>query len=506
MASTVASRSTSTDQIGMWVNLLEVDKLVKVNNLREITNPIYIDKRTFTPDGLLSNEIFGVSTYDRKNRFAYIDLKGHYMYPLSAVKLASYDRTLSDVLYARGTYKLVDGVLVEDENGDSGPEFLYSIWGKVKVKEKTTETTREIQKYFEMPRDKLFITKFPVIPAFFRDINLSATSSTKSSNVINSKYASIISYTQSLAGYSMGFANIQRITQARVQTLLVDIYNELMVKTVKGRPSKFGMLRRAMSGKNLPYTTRLVITASDQNKESVNRVQVKFGYATIPLAYVCSLFMPFMIHELKAYFDAQFIQGGKIQVLDSKTKKPMLVDATESYDENQLTAMINKFINSPSTRFDYVPAPPTTDGISHKMIIVGRFQKSNTTFIRPATFTDILYIVAERVVRDKHVYVTRYPMDNPNGQNPYRIMVSTTYKTEPVVIGNQVYEFYPIIKGDPLNAFMSTCQMSNTMLEKMGADFFENDIIHWGPIGSNSSKEQFSERLTGGVCKNRFAC
>ena len=41
----------------------------------------------------------------------------------------------------------------------------YQIWGKVKVKDKDTITTKEIQKYYEQDRDILFCTKFPVIPA-----------------------------------------------------------------------------------------------------------------------------------------------------------------------------------------------------------------------------------------------------------------------------------------------------------------------------------------------------
>lgn len=461
----------ATKQKGLWVDLLDIEKCVRVNNLQPVTNPIYIEKNSFTAGGVLSNEIFGASSYDRRNRFAYIDLQGHYMYPLAAVKLASYDRTLSNVLYSRGRYKLTsEGALIEDPDGSSGPEFLYKIWGKVKVKDKTTEVTKEVQKFFEQPRDKLFCTKFLVIPPFYRDINISANSSSKSSNVINSKYSSIISYTQSLAQYTDGFEHMTRLTQSRVQSLLVDIYQELMVKTVKGQPSKFGMLRRAMSGKNLPYTSRLVITAPNLNKTSLSQVQVKFGYATIPLAYICSLFMPFMIHELKAYFDAQFIQGGKVPVMQ-KDGKIAYTTFTESFDENQITGMINKFINSPSTRFDVIKTPTDGNGNQYSMIVTGQFNKDNTTFNRRATYTDILYIIARRVVSDKHVYITRYPLDNPNGQNPYRIIVSTTNETQPVTIGNVIYEHYPIIKGDPLNVFMSTGQFSNTMIGQMGADF-----------------------------------
>ena len=449
---------------GLWVDMLEMDKFIRANGLENsfCTDPIFLDRGTFTPRGVLSNEIFGTSQDERKNRFGIIDLHGPYMYPLAAVKLASYDRRLADCLYARKTFKLTkEGDLVEDPDGNSGPAFLYSIWGKVKVKDKTTETTKEIQAFFERPREKLFLTKYPVIPAFYRDINQTEFSSSKGSSIINSTYSSIISYTQTLSQFTDTFGNMTRLTQARVQTLLVDIYNSLMVQTVKGQPSKFGMLRKSMAGKNLPYTTRLVLTASNLNVPSLSQLQTKFGYATIPLHYVCSMFMPFMVHDLKAYFDAHFIQGG---TNDGYTFR-------ESYDENQITSMIVKFVNSPNTRFDKILSPPDVDGKQGEIILEGRFNKDNTTFRRPATYMDIMYIVAERMARDKHVFITRYPMDNINGQNPYRIIISTTTRVEPVTIGETVYQFYPIIKGDPVNMCMTTAQISNPMIMSMGADF-----------------------------------
>ena len=457
---------------GLTMRLLRMKSFIDANQLKPVTNPIYLDRMNFTPDGLLSNEIFGVSSLERRQRFAYIDLGGyHYLHPLAAMKLPNYDRRMADILYARKRFKLTkEGDLVPDDDGGTGPEFLYSIWGKVKVRDKTTESTKEIQKFFEKPRTELFYTEWPVIPAFYRDINTSEYNASKSTGIINSKYVSLISYSQSLTNYSAGFGSMTALTQARVQTILVDIYQQLMIKTVKGQPSKFGMLRRALAGKNLPYTARLVITAPNLQQDSVNRVPVRFGYGTIPLAYVCALFMPFMVHELKRFFDAEFIQRGKYEAIDLNGK-PILVTFKESFDESQITAMINKFVNSPATRFDKVETPPTEEGVMMYMKIEGRFNKQNTTFSRPAAYTDILYIVAERVVKDKHVYITRYPVDNPYNQNPYRILISTTNKTEPVTIGDTVYEFYPINEGDPLNVFTTTAQFSNTMINSMNADF-----------------------------------
>ena len=65
------------------MSLLDMDRLVKANDLKPITNPITFQKNNIpTPDGLLSNEIFGITMYDRMNTCAYIDLHEWFMHPL----------------------------------------------------------------------------------------------------------------------------------------------------------------------------------------------------------------------------------------------------------------------------------------------------------------------------------------------------------------------------------------------------------------------------------------
>ena len=139
---------------GLQLDLLDIEKFIRLNNLVPCTNAIFLDRNMPTRDGVLSYEIFGTSQEERRNRFAYIDLHQHYMHPLAATKLSSYDRTLSKVLFSQSAYILKDGALIEDiENGRSGPEFLYEIWGKVKVRDKETITTKELEKFFKQDRD-----------------------------------------------------------------------------------------------------------------------------------------------------------------------------------------------------------------------------------------------------------------------------------------------------------------------------------------------------------------
>ena len=104
-------------------------------------------------------------------------------------------------------------------------------------------------------------------------------------------------------------------------------------------------------------------------------------------------------------------------------------------------------------------------------MLTGRFNKQDTTISRPATLTDILYIAAVRATQDKHAIITRYPLDNFNGQFPVRVSVASTVNTQPVTIGNEFYQFFPVCEGDPTNSFIDTLEFSNTYLKAMGGDF-----------------------------------
>lgn len=455
---------------GLWADLMDVDKFVSLNSLPEVTSPQLLSNGVPNPKGVLSYELFGTSQEDRKNRFAYIDLHGHYMTPLAALKLGSYDRSLSDCLFSRGKWKLTStGELVADENGQTGPEFVYSIWGKVKVREKTTLITKEIEEFYSLPKSVLFLTKYPVIPPFTRDLNTKTNTSSKSSALLNSMYNSLISYTLSIDIYKDDITNIGNLTKGRVQQVLVDIYKHLCVDTVKGQPAKFGLLNRAVMAMNTRYAARLVITAPILHKQSYDEVQTKFGYATVPLATVVAIF-PHMTYHLKRFFDAQFLESGKAQYLNADGSTTS-VEFTESFSEEQITRMIDRFVHSPASRFEPVQTPPDVNGETHYLMLTGRYHKENTTFSRKATLTDIMYIVATRMAVDKHVYITRFPVENSNGQFPARIIVASTIRTKPVTIGETVYPTFPVSTGDPMNAFVDSLQFSNVMLSAIGGDF-----------------------------------
>lgn len=474
-------------EYGLRLNTVDMDKMVRVNDLKECTDPIMMIKRTPTQDGILSYDIFGMSTEERKTRMAYIDLHGKYMHPLAAKKLWAYDRRLNNILYSLKRYKLVDGDVVEDENGEMGPEFLYRIWDKVKSVEKNTLLTKEVEIFFRRPKNKLFIDKFLIIPPATRDINTSGGG--MGTNIINKKYCAIISYTQSMEQYTDSFTDMRYITQSRVQSLLVDIYDELVINKIKGNPSKRGMLRRDLMSKNIDYSCRLVITATNLFKETVDDVQVKMGYATIPLHYICSLFFPFVAHHLKLLFDNDIIRGGR-RFIQDKDGNPIPIDGLKSIDDNEVMHMILRFINSPASRFDKVEVSAEDSTKKYTFKLEGRFLKTESSFSRDATLTDIMYIAASRAVKDKHVFVTRFPVTTYNSQFVARILISSTQETEPVMIGTDVYQFFPKTSG----RFMNSLQMSDAQLGILGADF-DGDQVSSKSTYTIEANEEAEKRL-----------
>lgn len=449
----------------------DIDAVIKINSLQEVTNPIALIRNQPTPDGILSYEIFGASSQSRKETMAYIDLHGHYMHPSAANKLKAYNKTLSTILFGNGSYsfdKKTGEFTKDDINGSSGPEFLYQCWPYIKVKEKETLTTKEIETFFKNDRDKLFITKFLVMPPFFRDKN-EATGRQMSMSKINPCYNSIISYVQNMQNYTDLFGTMTHISQGRVQTLLCDIYDQIVIEKVKGNPSKFGMMRRAFLSKNIDYSGLMVICAPILHTNELEEMQGRYGYAVIPLARACAMFFPFIVQALKKYFDRVFIQAGKIPAYN-KEGQLEYVTIAESYDENYCTKLISRYINSPASRFDPVVTPPSDTHVQAKLAFTGRYYKDDAPPKRAMTVTDLLYIVAKEELADKHVYVTRYPLDNYNGQFPARIELSTTIKTKPARFGEKIYQFYPVIEGDPSNVFVESFGISNTYLAEMGGD------------------------------------
>ena len=230
----------------MYLKMLQMDDFVKVNNLQEITDPIYLEHKKPTPNGLFSYEIFGISQYDRSTIWAYIDLGARFLHPLAAINFKKYGSIFENIIYGLKNYRFENGKFIEDsENGDTGIDFLYNCYDNIDWRQTESISSTERINFLKQGKDKIFITKFPVCPPFYRDIN---DNSNIGIPVINDLYKKVIS--QSLALKRNGnFSFFGNLTKANIQKTLIEIFNHY-VSQLKG---KNGIMRRYVMGHNIDY-------------------------------------------------------------------------------------------------------------------------------------------------------------------------------------------------------------------------------------------------------------
>jgi DNA-directed RNA polymerase beta' subunit len=470
--------------------VFNLDKFVEVNNLQEIKDPILLERdRTPTTEGLFSYEIFGrPGSSSRKSTFAYIDLKSPYFNPLVYKTLKRIDRKFDECLTGVKQFRINEqGVLeVDEENGSSGLDFLYKNWNKIKFpRNDSRDRTERIRMIEGLKKDEIFMSKQIVIPPALRDINLADASSGKiGHDAVNDKYAKLIRLvqTQSLtSGDATGFDFLGNMTKVNIQNVLVEIYNYFM-DYIKG---KDGIFRSFVMGKSIDYGARLVISSPIFNDNSYKDMKVNFEYTGVPLAQAITIFFPFTIKWVNDWFEKNLFSKKTIMTIDPKTgeeKNVLIGNMNSKYNHDKITKYIKRFIKSPSERFEVIKAE-TVDGkefpLQFSYVVLDDSGAEVEQVTRPLTWTDLFFQCAVDIVKDKHVYITRYPLEDYMCVFPSKVRVISTFKTQKVRITNnleQLYNYYPFINLDaPQNAvssmFIDSLQLFNAMLKSIGGDY-----------------------------------
>mgnify|MGYP002627963302 CR=1 FL=1 len=101
------------------LDILNIELFVERNDCKTVSNPrAFIRDNIPSDDGLLSNEIFGITKEDRAGIYAYIDLHGYFIDPSCYKAWIRIDRNIRDCVHGIKKFKLTaSGELVEDENG-----------------------------------------------------------------------------------------------------------------------------------------------------------------------------------------------------------------------------------------------------------------------------------------------------------------------------------------------------------------------------------------------------
>lgn len=473
----------------MKLDVFSIDDFVTINNLPEITSPVLFQHGIVPdPNGLISNEIFGVTTNSRKRTFAYIDLHAPFFHPHVYKALRRMFRNIDKIVSGEGFYSLdQDNRIVKDENGETGIEFLYNNWEKINwVKPKQNEedngmSMERVRLLSNLKKKEVFMTKQLVIPAFYRDIKTSSDSNGGSTDDVNNMYIRLIRLVSLIQNQDM-FDFSFHSTNYNVQNTLIEIYDFFKNKLEK----KNGMIRKYLMGKNVDYCTRTVITSPSYHAERPEELFIDFSHVALPVAQVCSLAYPFVVKYIKDFFERELIDNKEAKIIynpasDTIDSTAVLVDPESYFSDKYIKKMIDTFIRDPESRFNKIEVP-TTAKTTRYLYFTGKRHDASTTaelatiMKRPMTWMDLLYQACEYVTRNKHCLITRYPVNNEFNIFCANIRVSSTIKTMPMMVNGYLYRWYPIIDlnvkpEDAPNLFIDATMFSNSYLEGIDGDF-----------------------------------
>ena len=492
--------------------LLDIEDFIKKNDVKEISNPIFFNQNKLpTSDGLLSNEIFGITKEERANRFGYIDLHGTFLHPLVYKVWSALDKNVKSIVHGIDNFVIdSNGQFKQDPNGKTGIKFLKDNINKIKIRSTDSTKRDRVIEFLNISKPLMFITKYPVIPAFYRDVN------TEGGKVgvgdINKYYNSIIIASKALAeaqDYGLSLSNSQA---GRMQEMLLQVYNYFGAGNPDakgsgvGMPSKFGIIRRANLSKTTDYSSRLVITSPELKVEKLDDIEADMDYSVVPLASLSINFLPYMIFWLRGFFENEFSTRTTytVHMKDGKVKEIPIQDYQIAFSDERIKDEINRFVHGYSNRFIPVKVPTLDKKLNVYMHFKGRASTSpddteqGEIINRRLTWCDLLFMAASEVTADKHILITRYPIDSFYNQFPTKVKVQSTIETEPMTVVStgmkKFYKKYPKIREEDIekdtsNKFIDSLNMCNGYLDSIGGDYDGDQVSVKGIYSAEANAE-----------------
>jgi DNA-directed RNA polymerase beta' subunit len=460
----------------MKIDIANIEEIIKINDLPVVTNSISLNPdRSPTDEGLFSYIKFGKpGSYDRKTIFGYIDLKKPFFHPAIYKMLVSIQRNLLYCIDGSENFIIrPNGELVKDPNGESGINFLYKNWEKIQFKRISSgdeENELRIEKLDllkKLKKSEVFLTKWLVIPAFYRDLDWTKIQEGKIiKDEINDLYIRLINLSNELdSSESLFFYS--NIKDNLIQNTIIEIYEYLGQYLYK----KEGMIKKNLLGKAVDYTCRSVISANRYTAPTYNEMLIDFKHVGVPLAELCSLFYPFLVYEITTVIES-FIENSQTipQVTGVPTSELLPANikihpnAYMEFLSDKLKKQIDKFIKDPESRTLPIQIMGT-DGKFYNLPYLRHFFPD-----RPLYWHDLIYFLMDRIIQDKHVMVSRYPIDTFQNIFFGKIAILTTVETESRVIGEKLFKFYPKLDAARIE-YIDTVRFSNVYLKRIGGDF-----------------------------------
>lgn len=492
----------------MILDIMDVNRMVRLNNLRPVTAVLFFNESGVPdPNGLFSYEIFGLpGSAERKLRPAYIELDGPYLHPNAYKILVSIDRKIADVISGEDYYifnektKYFEKATEESDDMDTGLSFLYKYWDDFVFRDGDSRKRNEKLELLKiLKKDEVFMTKQFVIPAYLRDMNFESHSTSD----INKLYKKIISSVNIIT--SMGKSSFSyNITRSIIQNTINEVY-EYFTNLMR---LKNGFLHQAVMGKNIDYGVRTLISAPSFNANTWKELPADFTHAAVPLAQCISQFTIHMQSWIDAWVEGKIMGRSNLLTYDMKTKTIVRKDLDpnwkDDFSPDNIVKKINLYISTPDSRFypvnirfadgSYAPFAFIND---NKDLILesGQVDPEKLKNVRYFTWTDLFYLGAFDVCKDNHILVTRYPITGHHSEYFAGINVRSTFKTMKMLIGDKVYDQYPVVRLD----------VEAQKIESLFIDSLEIFPPYIGPLGADHDGDQVTSRALYSKEANDFA-
>jgi len=457
----------------MEVDIFNMDSFIEINHLQPVTDLIYLNQdQTPTVGGLFSYEIFGLpGSRERKERFAFIDLGAKIMHPFMYKQISQMDRRIVKIISGERTFIIKGGKLVEDDDGFTGSQWLYENIDKLKY-DNTDSDLRKIKLTLlkKLKSDELFVDKWLVIPAFYRDLNFAKLGSGRISvDEINENYIKVLSASEAVKRSGEGGF----LTNASIFKLQLAI-NALYTLLISKPQGKEGYLKKYVIGKNLDYGARAVIsTGKTSQAETYNDVEVGLSEMGIPLHMACAIFRPFVMKYIRELLADQ-LKGKTRFIFNEKTEEGADL-YSETLSDSHMEHLISLFSKSHEDRWNEIVLQDK-DKKKVKLALHKNFLGRNITIC------DLLFLACSKALEDKFVYTTRYPIDSYQNTNPVKPVLITTENTvtmdfniktdDPELKGKKsflgTFHNYPDINS---KHWRDSAILDNTMTEIIDGDF-----------------------------------
>lgn len=504
----------------MLIDILNVEEMIAKYGWKQVKVANYFVPNTSEnhPDGLVSNEIFGIpGTIDRKTKWGYIDLGDYFISPHVFYILQRLKKNIaSDMKQGLGIYYIDKyGEITKLEEGKSVPadalvketgtgfNWMRKNWENISWRitrdmSKTAKDQRQLLQSLSV--DEVFIKSYPVMPAFYRDVDFK----NQKRNKINTEfYSKMIHYSDIIKKTDTFFIDDDdptipkaTATHIRMQELIMEIYLFFINKCSGAN----GFINDYVVGKATDYGARLVISCPNINNERWSDCECDFFHSSTPMSIAINIFAPYMIFGINQWI-TNYVGGRRFityynrltNKLEEKELDPSFID---EFDVQKIRKMLNRYKKSKFFRVEKVtlkaldgsriPINYFIDSIDKKKLNIKTnvsegMSEEKTHTIKEMTYCEWFTIISNEALNGKYIFNTRYPVLDYNGTYPslMNIIPSNNYR-EAYVNGSFIKRF-PIIddnvKGESIeHMFTDTMRMFSVYPSVMGADFDGDQI------------------------------